>query len=302
VTDALEAVALDALRAYDVEVASCEFAARAFNTVFRVGAADGSRYALRVGSELRIHAVGCEEVEARWVNVLHAAGFPVARVLPARDGESVVDVGTHRCLLFEWVPGSPLRADTSPEHVHQAGAITARVHDQAAGYLTDAPAGALVADRVLFLRAEHRLGQLRPAYGTVLDEAVDRAQRTLDALWREPPHPPHLLHGDVQPGNVMVDGDRVTLIDFQDLAWGFEIIDVVIALRAMPHGDAFRAGYETVRPWPDADVDTVTALSAARDLNVLNFGLSNRTAGLEAFVARHAEPVIAWMRRGASRA
>jgi Ser/Thr protein kinase RdoA (MazF antagonist) len=301
VTDALEAVALEALRAYDVEVANCAFAAQAFNTIFRVDAADGSRYALRVGSELRIHADGCEEVESAWVNALRAAGFPVAQVMPARDGASVVDIGAHRCLLFEWVPGSPLRAGPSPEPVHQAGALTARVHDQAAGYLTDAPAGALVADRVLFLRAEQRLGELRPAYGTVLDEAVDRAQGLIDTLWREPPHLPHLLHGDVQPGNVMVDGDRVTLIDFQDLVWGFEIIDVVIARRAMPHGDAFRAGYETARPWPDADPETVTALSAARDLNVLNFGLSNRKAGLEAFVARHAEPVIAWMARGAPR-
>jgi len=101
---------------------------------------------------------------------------------------------------------------------------------------------------------------------------------------------------------VVVDGDRVTLIDFQDLVWGFEIFDLVIALRSVPHADAFRAGYETVRPWPDAAPETVAALRAARDLNVLNFGLSNRKAGLDEFVARHAEPVIAWMAPGASRA
>ena len=100
----------------------------------------------------------------------------------------------------------------------------------------------------------------------------------------------------------MVDDHRVTLIDFQDLVWGLEIIDVVIALRAMPHGDAFRAGYESVRPWPDADPETIAALSAARDLNVLDFGLSIRRAGLDEFIARHAEPVVAWMGRGAPKA
>ena len=294
-TDALQPVALEAVRAYDVKVAGCTFAAQAFNTVFRVDAADGSRYALRVGSGLRIHADGCEEVEAAWVNSLHAGGFPVARVVPARDGALVVDVGDHRCLLFEWTPGSPLRADPTPERVHQVGALTARVHDHGASYLTDAPAGALVADRVLFLRIENRLGELRPSYGTVLDEAVERAQHAFDALWREPPGPPHLLHGDVNLGNVVVDGDRVTLIDFQDLVWGFEIVDVVIALRAMPHGDAFRAGYESVRPWPRADPETVAALGAARSLNVLNYGLARGGATLDEVVARHADPVVAWM-------
>ena len=46
-------------------------------------------------------------------------------------------------------------------------------------------------------------------------------------------------------------------------------------------GDAFRAGYEAVRPWPEADPDTVAALTAARHLNMLNFGLSMRGPGLD---------------------
>jgi Ser/Thr protein kinase RdoA (MazF antagonist) len=166
----------------------------------------------------------------------------------------------------------------------------------------DAPAGALVADCVLYFRTENRLEELRPTYGSVLGEAVDRAQQTLDALWKRPPHAPHLLHGDVQPGNVMASRGKVTLIDFQDLIWGFEIQDVVFALAALDHFDdaavlmdAFRSGYEEVRPWPDAAPETVEALHAARHLNVLNFGLSIRRPGLETFVAGHADRVAEWM-------
>ena len=69
----------------------------------------------------------------------------------------------------------------------------------------------------------------------------------------------------------------------------------MIALRAFEHFeaadrlcDAFRAGYETVRAWPEADPGTVAALRAARHLNILNFGLSVRSPGLDEFVARHA--------------
>jgi Ser/Thr protein kinase RdoA (MazF antagonist) len=100
----------------------------------------------------------------------------------------------------------------------------------------------------------------------------------------------------------------VTLIDFQDLIWGFEIQDVVIALQALDHFDgaevffeAFRAGYEEVRRWPEAEPQTIEALEAARHLNVLNFGLSMRKPGLEPFIARHAEPVAEWMARTTGR-
>ena len=55
-------------------------------------------------------------------------------------------------------------------------------------------------------------------------------------------------------------------------------------------------GYEERRRWPEADREVVAALTAARHLNVLNFGLSVRAAGLDEFVARHAGAVVDWMR------
>ena len=292
-----EEIARAALRAYDVDVAACTFAAEAFNTVFRVEATDGSQYALRVGSALRIHADGCEELEAAWVNTLHAEGYPVVRVVPARDGSYVVDLGARRCVLFDWVRGRRLRDDPRPELVHAAGALTARLHKQGARYLREPPAGALAGNRVLSFRISNRLDELRPRFGTAIADAVGRAQASLDALWREPPHAPHLLHGDVNLGNVLVESDRITLIDFQDLFWGFEIQDVVIATVSLPHGDMFRSGYESVRPWPDADAATVAALEVARRLDILNYALA-RGHGLDEFVGRHAQPVVAWMTDG----
>src|SRR5262249_17741901 len=146
VSDAAHAVAIAALRAYEVDVVRCEFAAQAFNTVFRVDAADGAQYALRVGAELRIHADGCEELEASWVNALHAAGFRVARVVPARDGSPVVDIDGRRCLLFDWVEGHRLRDEPTPVLLRATGAMLAAVHEHATEHRSDAPAGALVPD------------------------------------------------------------------------------------------------------------------------------------------------------------
>jgi Ser/Thr protein kinase RdoA (MazF antagonist) len=304
----LRALAVDALRAYDLEVVRCTFVARAFNTVFRVDTADGARYALRMSPSLRIHADGCEELEAAWVTALrNDVGFPTPGVLATRDGSVVARArdpgvpGERTCVLFEWVPGRRLRDQLGAEPVRTTGALAAITHDHGAGYGSGAPPGALGADRVCYFRTPDQLGELRPIYGSALVEAVGRAQSSLDALWRDPPHRPHLLHGDIQPGNVMVRRRDVILIDFQDLIWGFEVQDAVIAVVALEtvgHSelvDAFRTGYESVRPWPEADAETIAAIRAARHLNILNFGLNIRRGGRDEFIARHAEPVVEWM-------
>jgi Ser/Thr protein kinase RdoA (MazF antagonist) len=306
----LRNVALDALRAYDLEVERCSFVARAFNTVFRIDATNGSTYALRVSPSLRIHADGCEAAEAAWLAALRRdAGLAVPQVIPARDAPVVVWAGAagvpdaRSCVLFEWVRGRPLRERLNADLVRKAGALTAVVHEHGATYLSRPPVGALVADRVLYFRAPPRLEELRAAYGSLLDEAVARAQLALDELWRNPLPPAHLLHGDLQSGNIVVHRNKLVLLDFQDLIWGFEIQDLSIALVALEsHGDtgawsdAFRSGYESVRPWPEADAETVAALRAARHLNILNFGLSLRRTALEAFIARHAAPIVEWMK------
>ena len=308
----LRALARDALSEYDVACVRVSYVAQAFNTVFRVDGADGSVYALRVSPQLRIHAEGCEAVEAAWGAALRRdTGLAVPLVIPTGIGASSANVarpgvpGVRTCVLFEWVGGRPLRQCMRVPLVRRVGALTAVVHEHGASYSHDPPAGALTADRVLYFRLPDRLDELTARYGSVIREAVDRAQGALDALWRDPPHRPHLLHGDVQPGNVMVDRREVVLIDFQDLIWGLEIQDALFALCALEHFDdapalvdAFRSGYESVRPWPDADAETTAALRAARHLNVLNFGLSVRKAGLDPFIARHADPVVGWMGAG----
>src|SRR4051794_9641518 len=85
-------------------------AARSFNTVFRVQAADDS-FALRLGATERIHPEGTEEIETRWMLALRAeTPLSVSDILNAGDGTPVVRQG-HRgvpgeriCVLFGWVP------------------------------------------------------------------------------------------------------------------------------------------------------------------------------------------------------
>ena len=56
---------------------------------------------------------------------------------------------------------------------------------------------------------------------------------------------------------------------------------------------AFRGGYGECRPWPDASPALLESLIADRALHTMNI---NGIAGLDSYVADHAEQVRAWVR------
>ena len=310
------AVALEALRRYDLAPQRVRLAAESFNSVFRVTTATAV-YALRVGAALRIHPESTAAVEAAWHQRLRQHGVYVPGVVANADGEFATFVRENRaehaprvCLLFEWVTGRSLRTSLSGQRAAALGRLSARLHQDATAWSPPGAEDVLRADRVLYWRLPDRLAEAgsRFGFGTLFSDARDRAQPVIDALWRNPPHQPHLVHGDLTPPNVIVSARHgLVPIDFQDLVWGLEIQDLsftVAALRRWPDGErligAFRSGYGEYRTWPDVSPALFGSLTVARALNQVNLTLS--TAGgtdLEGYVVRHAERLRAWMRRPA---
>jgi Ser/Thr protein kinase RdoA (MazF antagonist) len=166
----------------------------------------------------------------------------------------------------------------------------------------------LRADRVLYWQLPDRLATAGARYGlgALFTDAAARAQPVVDWLWQNPPHQPHLVHGDLTPQNVIVSpAHGLVPIDFQDTVRGFEVQDLSItvsALRRFPDSDrlteAFRGGYSELRPWPDVSPALFDTLIAARGLHQMNLTLNTMDmAGLDSYVANHAERARAWMRR-----
>ena len=70
-----------------------------------------------------------------------------------------------------------------------------------------------------------------------------------------------LIHADMHPGNVLVDGDRLTIIDFDDAAWGWHAYDIAVALvlsPARPRSGGVRARLRRRLPVGAADLRTRT--------------------------------------------
>jgi Ser/Thr protein kinase RdoA (MazF antagonist) len=307
----LRALAVDAVRRYStrIEPTRVQFVAESFNTVFRVTSADGRRYALRVGAGQRIHPEGTEVAEVAWMVALDDAGAcRVPAVVAADDGSIVIRAGAagvpgaRTCVVFDWITGRTGAHQIDGILARRLGRLSARLHEQAASHYLSAPPAVLAADRVLYWMVEDRLDELTPGYGSLFVEARGRAQDTVDSLWRHPPHRPHLVHGDLTPANVIVSRGDVVPIDFQDLAWGFDIQDVAITVSALLRlaqpstlVEAFAHGYGEVRGGYDFDPAVLASLVAGRRLHQLNLSLTLGKPGLSAVIARTAHVVREWM-------
>ena len=284
-------------------------AAHSFNHIFRCDTTDGRRLAVRVGGSQRIHHPGVETVEASWLDALMTARFPVATMLRTADDQCVAAAqsesvaGVRPMSVFTWVRGRPVRERLTLDAVERIGRMHAQLHAHAADWSpdVDVPPG-VFADRVVYFLDESLLAHHQSAHGSLFVEAIERAQRVIDQLWLHPPHPPHLLHGDFGPNNVLRFGAALTAIDFQDLQFGFDVQDLGLTISDLRRAyadesivDALRRGYRSARPWPADDEGLLGDLAAARSLNMMNLGLNLRRSGFTEFFDRHAEIIRRWM-------
>lgn len=231
---------------------------------------------------LRLHRPGyhtLEELEAEraWIRALAQAGVEVPRPLAARDGREYVPVtiaatGEERFAgMARWTEGrllSNVLAETGDagaveNYFAQLGAITAAMHNQASawppppfftrhhldtdGLMGDAPHWGPF--------WEHR--SLSAAERGLLLDTRGWMRQWLARLPRDPSGY-SLIHADMHPGNVLVDGDRLTVIDFDDAGFGWHLYDIAVVLtywQSKPNAAAieraFLRGYRAARPLPD---------------------------------------------------
>jgi Ser/Thr protein kinase RdoA (MazF antagonist) len=157
-----------------------------------------------------------------------------------------------------------MREGADPQTVEtwfeQLGALSAGMHEQASRWR--APAGftrpALDADGFMGSAPhwgpfwEHPL--LTPGERQLFLDTRRRLAAMLERMSRDP-SVFHVIHADLHPGNILIDGGRLTVIDFDDAAWGWHAYDIAVVLmnyQAGPHLAAFEraylSGYRSVRP------------------------------------------------------
>jgi Ser/Thr protein kinase RdoA (MazF antagonist) len=262
------------------------------NAVFRV-ASDGVPRILRVH---RPHYRTDDAIrsELAWMRALDADGIPTPAAVPTRAGSYVVMATVdgvpepRQCDLMTWVPGRPPGTleggvAASPDEMRrlyrQVGTLAARLHAHAAAWERppwfERPSwdlDALVGEHPTFGAFWH-LDALSREQLAICLAARDRVRERLQELPAVA-----LIHGDLVPDNILVDGATTRVIDFDDFGWswiGFELATSLFTLQMTGGFDvalgSWLEGYRTVRPFPAADLEILPDLLMARGLSYLGW-------------------------------
>jgi len=282
-------VAERAVQSYNLAVTRLRCVATETNTIFRVDAADGRSFALRVGA-LRQDTDVDVATELAWVAALNRdTELPVVHAFPNRDGEFITFAGDddvpeeRRCVMFGWLFGRVLDDRAAPSTYARLGEIAAGLARHGQGWKPPTGLQPLVWDRIFHYPTEavvmfdpDNRNVMTPARLRVFRKVMDRAEAELARL--RDTQPRGWLHGDLNPWNAMVNRARVTVFDFEDVTLGPPVQDVATALLyGRDRSDywdlrqAFQDGYEQVLPWPVEYDGQLELLMAARSINFVNY-------------------------------
>lgn len=165
-------------------------------------------------------------------------------------------------LLLSELKGKPLTTDVSPAASYQVGVLQATMHT------IEPPAGKeLTGIQNEFLNWSQFIEKQFYSFAEDVKEVVDegiykQSIKKYEEMKQQIPAPdgPSFVHMDFRPANIIVDGDKVAgMIDFESVRFGSTEIDFTKLYRDFLSFDpslyqAFKEGYQTIRPLIDLDV------------------------------------------------
>ncbi|WP_313027101.1 phosphotransferase enzyme family protein [Pseudomonas lopnurensis] len=254
----------------------------------------GRRLVLRV-QRPEYHSLAEIESELAWISALRESGLvstpaPVGTV----DGRALsyfVDGQTLRHVAaFEWMPGSePEPGDQLIAWYRVLGQINARLHQHSRSWQRPQGFARKVWNFDTIIGERAYWGDWRNALGLTAEgrEVLERTQ----ALLREQTEAYGmaaerfgLVHCDMRLANLLVDGERLTVIDFDDCGFSWFVYDFAACLSFLEEDPrvgeflaAWLGGYRSVAPLSEEDERVIPTFLMLRRMQ------------LTAWVASHAE-------------
>ena len=210
---------------------------------------------------LRVHRLGYHtgaeiESELAWMDALRTeAGVRTPRVLPAPDGQRVLALpdieeppapgvaagpgALRHCVRFEYLTGIE-PADDDAAHFAELGEVTARMHQHAREWPRPSWFTRFSWDYDAAFGREARWGRWQdgigvgPAERAVLGR-LDGVLAGRLARFGAGPDRFGLVHADTRLANLLVDGGRVSVIDFDDSGFSWFLYDVGTSVSFFEH-------------------------------------------------------------------
>lgn len=242
---------------------------------------------------LRVHrpdyqSIETIESELAWLAALHHdTDLPIPEPLPGRDGKllqwfTTPDGETRHAVLFRFIAGhEPSPESNLVDLFGVLGDYAARLHQHVISW--DKPAGFArqVWNAASILDADGLWGNWRTAPGVTatthaLLERADAEMRRRLALYGTGPDRYGLIHADMRLGNLLVEGNSVSLIDFDDCGFCWFAYDFAAAIsfhethKAVPAlKAAWLESYMQARALSPEDIDMIDTMVMLRRMALL---------------------------------
>ena len=267
------------------------------NAVFKVQTESGSKYALRI-HRAGYHGDAELQSELQWIKALAQGGMDVPRVISTASGQGFIVlnrnyIGASRQIdLFDWVDGRELGSmkegplgdqETLLNSFRMIGELAGRVHNVSTAWRI--PDGFMRHswDSEGFVGKTPNWGRFWELPALTADErklmkyARERVRTDL-AKYGQSEKNYGLIHADIVPENVLVDGHTVRLIDFDDSGFGWHMFDIATAIYfscGASNFDELQAslldGYRVVRPLSQRDIDQLPLFILTRATTILGW-------------------------------
>ncbi len=286
----LRNLALNAIKLFPIDLEKLHFINHGENTTFKVTAACGSRFLLRI-HRANYHSPQAIGEELQWLKLLQNKGFAVPEPVCSHIGELLTEVeyrGLNRqCSLLKWVEGRFVEKSISPGHLFQAGKLLAGFQNATPGSFSQHRiywnAEGMAGEQAMF-GCYDKLEGIDPADQELISQARRAIFARLKAYQESFPEKMGLIHADLHFGNILNQNGSLAAIDFDDCGFGFHVYDLVIpyigALARMNEDKKKRsdeffaaliAGYQTSRAFTDQDESLFHCLLACRKILMLGW-------------------------------
>jgi len=284
----LHALAERALGRYDLPAkATATMVNLSENATYRIDAPGSTRrWALRVHRE-GYHSHNAIASELAWLTALRRDGAVITPIpVPGRDGETIQSV-THELLprprhvvLFGWESGiEPSETEHDlREWFEILGETTARMHQHVRRWRKPAGFERLTWDFDTSLGSRPHWGRWRDGMGmtpqieALFGRTVDRIEQRLRRFGKDPERF-GLIHCDMRLANLLIDGETVKVIDFDDCGFSWLMYDCATTVSFFEHKpevpellDAWVRGYRRAAELPKADENEIPTFVMLRRL------------------------------------
>lgn len=310
-----EVLAREGLAAWNIDTDSeLELIKYRENAVYQLRTSAGECFALRV-HRAGYHSDAALRSELQWMTALNQAGLRTPQSIATTEGDfftcvdNIADGLRYQVDLLSWITGKPLgNIESGPEgdtvmlagNYRKAGAIAAQLHNLSSDWKKPEAFTRHAWDIDGCFSADAQWGRFQDL------DALEEGQRQtlfaardkLIALLQDLGTGPEvygLIHCDFLPENLLVSGDDIYLIDFDDAGYGwylFEIATSMFFLLDKPYFDevldAFITGYRSERTLSDEHLALLPAFFMLRAMVYLGWAHTRRNTD----TAKELTPIV----------